>query len=469
MSNSKIELYYKNVMADVIGAEHGITERQWKDSTENTSPLIQKINQERKDGKTPYRDLPFNNQISQDVQDLASGFEERCENLVVLGIGGSALGNIALQTALNPYMYNMDEAQREGPRLFVFDNVDPQQLGSFLDWISDKLDSTVFNVISKSGRTSETAAQFLTIRQMLLDILGPDSLRDHVVATTDAHKGTLRTIADELNLRCLEVPDGVGGRFSVLSAVGLFSAAMCGIEIDELLEGARDMDERVSNSNFHENPAAINAAIHHHFYNRGKNISVMMPYCHALKDLCDWYRQLWAESLGKENSLKGEKVYIGPTPVKALGTTDQHSQVQLYREGPNDKLFTFLQVNDFDKEVEIGPAPECAPELDYLANKNLSKLFNSEKMATEYALLQSRRPCLTVHFDKVDAYSVGQFIYLYEVTTSFVGAMFGINTYDQPAVELGKEATFALMDRPDYKELKQKIQPFTNIEDKFLI
>ena len=403
------------------------------------------------------------------MQDLASGFEDRCENLVVLGIGGSALGNIALQTALNPFMYNLDEAQRKGPRMFVFDNVDPQQLGSFLNWITDKLERTVFNVISKSGRTSETAAQFMIVRRMLTDILGPESLRDHVVATTDAHKGTLRTIADELNLRCLEVPDGVGGRFSVLSAVGLFSAAMCGIDIDELLEGARDMDECVSNEDFSQNPAAINAAIHYHFYNRGKNISVMMPYCHALKDLCDWYRQLWAESLGKEDNLKGEKVYVGPTPVKALGTTDQHSQVQLYREGPNDKLFTFLQVNNFDKDVKIGQAPDCAPELGYLAEKNMSKLFNSEKMATEYALLQSKRPCLTVHFDKVEPYSVGQFIYMYEVTTSFVGAMFGINTYNQPAVELGKEATFALMGRPNYEDMANKIKPFTNIEDEFLV
>jgi len=451
MTNSKIGLYYKNVMADVIGEEHGITEKQWKELGEKTSPVIGKVNREREEGKTPYRDLPFDAQISQDVLDLSSGFEGQCENLVVLGIGGSALGNIALQTALNPYMYNLDDNQRDGPRIFVFDNVDPEQLGSFLNWIQDKLESTVFNVISKSGRTSETASQFMIFHKMLSDILGPENLRDHVVATTDAHKGTLRTIADEFNLRSLVVPDGVGGRFSVLSAVGLFSAAMCGIDIDELLEGARDMDKRVSNEDFSQNPAGINAAIHHHFYHRAKKISVMMPYSHALKDLCDWYRQLWAESLGKEDNLKGEKVHVGPTPVKALGTTDQHSQVQLYREGPNDKLFTFLQVSSFDKDVEIGPAPDCAPELGYLTKKNMSKLLNSEKMATEYALLQSKRPCLTVHFDKVNPYNVGQFIYLYEVTTSIVGTLFGINTYNQPAVELGKEATFALMDRPDYE------------------
>ncbi|MBN1975631.1 MAG: glucose-6-phosphate isomerase [Sedimentisphaerales bacterium] len=469
MSNSKIGLYYKNVMADIIGSEHGITSQQMDDLAKETAPLISKLNAERNEGKTPYRDLPYKTEISQDVQDLASRFEEECENLVVLGIGGSALGSIALQTALNPYMYNLDSVQREGPRLFVFDNVDPQQFGSFLDWTSDKLEKTVFNVISKSGRTSETAAQFMIVCQMLSDILGAESLRDHVVATTDAKKGTLRTITDELRLRCLEVPDGVGGRFSVLSAVGLFSAAMCGIDIDLLLEGARDMDKRVSDTNFSQNPAAINAAIQHHFYNRGKNISVMMPYCYALKDLCDWYRQLWAESLGKEVNLKGEKVFVGPTPVKALGTTDQHSQVQLYREGPNDKLFTFLQVDNFDKDIEISPAPDCAPELGFLAGANLSRLLNSEKAATEYALLQSKRPCLTVHFDKVDAYSVGQFIYLYEVTTSFAGALFDINPYDQPAVELGKEATFALMGHPDYQDLAAKIQPVNNIDEKFMV
>jgi glucose-6-phosphate isomerase len=465
--DSQIKLYYKNVMAEVVGDQHGITEKQLNELAAQTTPIIKKLNDERK--LTPYRDLPFRTEISQDVQDLASAFDEQCENFVVLGIGGSALGNIALQTALNPYMYNIDMNQRRGPRLFVFDNVDPQQFGSFLEWISDKLDKTVFNVISKSGRTSETAAQFMIICQMLLDILGNDGLRDHVIATTDAQKGTLRTIADQLNLRCLEVPDGVGGRFSVLSAVGLLSAAVCGIDIDKILAGARDMDARVSNMDFYQNPAAINSAIQHHFYNRGKKISVMMPYCYALKDLCDWYRQIWAESLGKEVNLKGEKVNVGPTPVKALGTTDQHSQVQLYREGPNDKIFTFLQVNNFDNDIEIGPAPDYAPELDFLAGKNLSMLLNSEKVATEYALLQSERPCMTVHFDRVDEYSVGQFIYMYEVTTSFAGALFNINTYDQPAVELGKEATFALMGHPEYEELADKIQPVNNIDEKFLV
>jgi len=185
--------------------------------------------------------------------------------------------------------------------------------------------------------------------------------------------------------------------------------------------------------------------------------------------LADWYRQLWAESLGKAKNLSGAEVHIGPTPIKALGATDQHSQIQLYREGPNDKLFTFLEVNNFDKGLKVGPAPDCAPELDFLAGKDLSKLLNSEKKAAEYALLTSQRPCLTVIFPEVNAYTVGQFIYLYEVTTSIAGALFGINPYDQPAVELGKEATFALMSREDYKDLAQQIQPLIKLDEDFLV
>ena len=476
MPKPEVKFYYKNVMSEVIGDEHGITAAQFEDLAGKTTPLISWLNEERKTGKTPYRDLPFSTDIPGQVKELVNDVKSNCDNLVVFGIGGSALGNIALQTALNPYMYNLDDNQRDGPRLFVFDNVDPSQLVSFLDWLGDGLDKTIFNVISKSGRTAETASQFLIVRQVLLDKLGPDAYKNQIIATTDANQGTLRRITDDAGFRSLVVPDGVGGRFSVLSAVGLFSAAMCGIDIDSLLAGARDMDARVNCEDFNKNPAAINAAINYHFYMQGKKNSVIMPYSYALKDIADWYRQLWAESLGKKEDLAGNEVYVGPTPIKALGTTDHHSQVQLYRDGPNDKLFTFLQVNNFDEDIVIGPAPDCAPELGYLSGKELSVLLNKEKQATEYALLESKRPCLTILFDRVDAYTVGQFIYLFEVTTSFAGALFGINPYDQPAVELGKEATFALMDKPGdygpdrtYEQFAREIRARTDIDQSFLV
>jgi len=469
VAKPQIRIDFKNVTHAVIGSKDGISPAQLKSLEKRIKPLISMINKQRKAGKTPFRDLPYDKRISRGVSALVKALRKECDYLVVLGIGGSALGNIALDTALRPFLPDPKDKQSGKPQLFVLDNIDPDQFGSFLDYINPRLKRTVFNVISKSGRTSETAAQFMIIREMLVHALGKAGYRKQVVATTDAKAGTLRTIADNDKLKTLEVPDGVGGRFSVLSAVGLFSAAMCGINIGQLLAGARDMDKRVSNEDFRKNPAAINAAINYHYCTHGKPILVMMPYSFALKDMADWYRQLWAESLGKKFDLNKRQVWVGPTPVKALGATDQHSQVQLYREGPNDKLFTFLQVKNFDSDIRIGPAPDCAPELGFLAGKKLSELLNNEKKATEYALLESKRPCLTVLFDRVNAYTIGQFIYLYEVTTSLAGALFNVNPYDQPAVELGKEATFALMGKEGYEDFAKEIRSRTRIDNKYLV
>lgn len=475
MAGGQIQFNYKNVMADVIGPEHGISKQQFDELAKKTAPLIPAIKDEIVSGNSRYGLLPANGQIAKDVKKLVKKFRPKCENLVVLGIGGSALGNIALQTALNPYTYNLDK-KRKGPRLFVFDNVDPAQFGSFLDFIKPRLGRTVFNVISKSGQTAETASQFMVVRKMLESRFGREKLRDRIVATTDVEKGTLRKIATDAGLSTLVVPDGVGGRFSVLSAVGLFSAAMCGININRLLAGANDMHKRVINTDFFKNPAAINAALQYHYYSRGKRISVMMSYSYALYGLADWYRQLWAESLGKRFSLDGSEVFVGPTPVKALGTTDQHSQVQLYREGPNDKVFTLIEVENHSKKLKIPAPPKSAPELNYLAKKDMGDLIKAEKKATEYALCASNRPCITMLFPKVDAYTVGQFIFLYEATTSFAGALFGLNTYDQPAVELGKQATFALMGKPgeykqgeSYADFADEIRAKTEFDAKYIV
>ncbi|MBA7705615.1 Glucose-6-phosphate isomerase [subsurface metagenome] len=480
MPGQQIEFYYGNVMADAIGPKHGITQRQLdkllKDLPEKTRKL--KSFPQIRNKESAYRKLPFGTETPRQVHRLVAELKDRCEILVVFGIGGSALGSIALQTALNSYMYNLDDKRRRDPRLFVFDNIDPSQLTSFLKWLKDsgRLKKTIFNVISRTGTPAETMSQFMIIRRLLSRRFGARNLRNHVVVTTCFNNNPLHRIAVNAHLHCLEIPEDVVGRFSVLSAVGLFSAAMCGINIDSILEGAKDMDTRVSCRNLRRNPAAINAAINHHFYKKGKNISVMMPYSFHLKDLADWYRQLWAESLGKAKGLNRRVVQIGPTPVRALGTTDQHSQVQLYREGPNDKLFTFLQVNNFDRDLKIGLVSEDASELAFLAGKDLSTLFNNEKRATEYAILQSKRPCLTVFFDEVNAYTVGQFIYLYEVTTSFTGALFGINPYNQLAVQFVRNAITALKGQRGYyksgytyKQWAKEIRTLTKVNKRFLV
>jgi glucose-6-phosphate isomerase len=444
MPRPQIRLDYGKAMADTIGSKHGVTKKQLDEQLTRLPKAIDRLREDpkRRLKEDTYKKLLQDDKIAEEVKELVAELKKGpWENLVVLGIGGSALGNIALQTALNPYMYNLDDTQRRGLRLFVFDNIDPPQLYSFLKWLesNDGLSKTIFNVISKSGTAAETMSQLMIIRSKL----NSEALRNQVIVTTVFDRNPLHKIVEEEGLLSLEIPEHLGGRFSVLSAVGLFSAAMCGIQIDTLLEGARDMDDMISCQDFDQNPAAILAAINHYFYETGKKISVMMPYSYALKDLADWYRQLWAESLGKARDFDG--VHIGPTPVKALGTTDQHSQLQLYLDGPNDKLFTFLQVNSFAEDLKVDSVPSYVPELGYLDGVFLSELFSVEKKATESALVREKRPCLTIAFDEVNEYTVGQFICLYEVTTSLTGALFGINPYGQPAVKLVRDAIRRLM------------------------
>jgi glucose-6-phosphate isomerase len=233
---------------------------------------------------------------------------------MVLGIGGSALGNIALHTALNPSTYNLlPKAQRRGPRLFVMDNVDPTHFDAVIKLVDREWSRTLVNVISKSGETAETSAQFLIVRDRMIKALGPYQARNHMIVTTDEAQGTMRKIVDDLGYRALAVPEGVGGRFSVLSSVGLLSAAMCGIDVDALLAGAAAMDQAVSDPDPRTNPAAQIAMIHYLYDQRGKPMHVMMPYSQQLRDMADWYRQLWAESLAKIRPADGKPV--GPTPT----------------------------------------------------------------------------------------------------------------------------------------------------------
>ncbi|UCD75831.1 MAG: glucose-6-phosphate isomerase [Phycisphaerales bacterium] len=458
---SPITLDYAKCLTDRVG-KHGIAVRDLDAAVPELASLTESLNRTRGTGWQRWRDLPFDPARREHVGKVRALVEKLgpdVENLVVLGIGGSALGNIALQAALKPATYNLlPRDLRDGPRLFVLDNVDPHAIGQTLTFIGNddpEFRRTVVNVISKSGETAETAAQFILLRSMLKRMLG-DGFADHVVAITDPARGTMRAICDAEGYATLPVPEGVGGRFSVLSPVGLFSAAMCGIDIDALLDGAAEMDKRCSSNDVLKNPAAILAWLLMQFTKRGKPNHVLMPYCNALYMLADWYRQLWAESLGKRVDLSGKEVFAGATPIKALGTTDQHSQVQLYREGPNDKVIGFLEVESFEEDITI-PHGLDAENLNYLQGQTLSTLLNAEKRATEYALVESERPNFTIRFPRLDAHAVGQFIQLWEITTACAGLILNIDAYDQPAVETGKKATFGLMGRPGYEQWKMKV------------
>ena len=466
-----LQLYWKNATDNIVGPTHGVTRADLDAIEPEIRAAHSTVVESCRSGQLGYAGLPGNKQYIADVNALVNKYRGNVTDLVVLGIGGSALGNVAIQSALNPVTYNLiSDKKRPGPRLFVLDNVDPALVGDTLKFLGRRLKTTLVNVISKSGETAETASQFMIFREALRKKLG-DDFASHIVATTDTEKGTLHEIAKADGYDMLAVPGDVGGRFSVLSPVGLFSAAMCGIDIEALLAGAGAMKERVETlgADWRSNPACVLTAIKHLMFTaKNKPMHVMMPYSNRLYLLADWYRQLWAESLGKRVDRQGNEVFTGPTPIKALGTTDQHSQVQLYREGPNDKFTIFLDVAKHPNKVRVPDVFEDVPGLSYLRKTQLAKILLAEKRATEYAMAQSDRPTVTIQFNSITPQSVGEFIYLYEFVTSLAGELLNINAYDQPAVELGKKATFALMGREGYEELAQEMKSFTRVDTRYL-
>lgn len=463
-------LDYNNVLANAVGKTHGLSAAEVKRLEPTVKAAVRRIEKERGEGKHRYRALPGDGAMLKAVRGAIARHGKGIENVVVLGIGGSALGTIALQSALNPAYHNLRTGtKRKKPRLFVMDNVDPVQFADLLDFLGADLRKTLFNVISKSGETAETAAQFLIVQDLLAKKLGKQQLTSRLVVTTDEESGTMREIVDAMGYDALPVPAGVGGRFSVLSAVGLFPAGLCGVDVAKLLRGAGAMGERVGSAAVRKNPAAMLALLLYALYVRGKRLHVMMPYSHQLKDMADWYCQLWAESLGKSVDRGGEPVVVGPTPIRALGATDQHSQVQLYREGPNDKVFIFLEVEKFETDVKIPRSAGTPEALRYLQGASLGRLLNSEKAATEYALVASERPCLTLRFPRVTAETVGQFVMLWEAATSIAGYLLNINPYDQPAVQLGKDFTFALMGRRGYESQAKQFEKFSSRRGKNLV
>ncbi len=435
-----------------VGAQHGITPAELREIEPRIAAVHKILRQERKEKKYGFYDLYKDKATAKAVKEAALHFSTfGYDNLVVLGIGGSALGITALNTALNPPYYNLlsRRARKGAPRLFVMDNIDPDTFRAMMRLCPPK--KTLYNVISKSGGTAETMSQLMIVVEQLEKKLGAKALKDHLVVTTspkgkDAPKSLLHPVADAYGLLSFDIPLNVGGRFSVFSPVGTFPAAMLGMDLDAMAAGCAAMDARCSKASMAENPAYLRAAVQYLMdVNKGKNMAVMMPYADGLRDVADWHRQLWAESLGKRKDLEGNDVYAGQTPIKALGATDQHSQVQLYREGPNDKIFTVLELGRFNASLRIPNALSKISELDYLRDKTMNKLMAAELRGTLDALKASERPVIRVSLPRLDACCLAQLLYMLEVETAMAGRLYNVNTFDQPGVEEGKRIARALM------------------------
>ena len=456
---SKLTIDFNHMLAESIG-EHGLTAAEISAETKKAEAVYQALEEKRP--STAWRELPFNqSEIVADLIATGDMIRENFDTFVVLGIGGSALGSKALFTALKHLHHNeLPAEKRNAPRFYVVDNVDPDKMNAIFDIIDVK--KTAFHVISKSGNTVETAAQFALVLAELKKALG-DDYKQHIVITTDKEKGNMKRIVDDNAFKAFIVPDGVGGRFSVFSPVGLLSAAVLGIDIDGLLKGAGDMDSLSRTADISVNPGFMYASLFVAAMKKGVNISVVMPYADGLLFTAEWYAQLWAESLGKQMDNQGNKVYVGQTPVRALGVTDQHSQVQLYNEGPFDKIITFIRVENPQTIAAIPAAPINLYDADYLQGQTFNKLILAELAATEYAVTSAGKMNMMITMDTVDAYSFGMLLAFFEVATAAAGELLNIDAFNQPGVEAGKIATFALMGREGYEE---KAKELSQTQDK---
>jgi glucose-6-phosphate isomerase len=433
-----LELDFSNMMDKVIGSS-GITGRQIDFMKAKISRIDRKIKSKRQS------ELSFVELLEQDtseIKKIAVSVRNSFDNFIILGIGGSALGPKAIIEAMSP-LHNIDRK----PRIFICDNVDPRTLDRIFSVID--LNRTAVNVITKSGSTAETIASLMIFWEKMDKASVDKALR--FIATTDPQKGNLRKIADENGLKSLSIPSGVGGRFSVLSPVGLLPAEVIGADSDEILRGARDIHKKCSEEEIFKNPAYLFGMLLYLMDKKKKRkINVIVPYADGLKSLGEWFCQIWAESLGKRG--------IGLTPYPSLGATDQHSQLQLWMEGPEDKVIIFIRVEDYAVDIQIPNVFNEIEGMSYLSGHTMSELIKAEQESTEIALSKIKRPSMTINIPKIDAYHMGQLFHFFQMATAFTGFLYGVNPFNQPGVEKGKDFTYGMMGRKGYESKKREVK-----------
>ena len=490
-----IKLRYGRMFRDALDGEHGLDRARLPGLVSRFGLILADVRNRRAAGEYGFYRLVDQATTVRQIQAFAEGVGQAYDHVLVLGIGGSALGTKALLNALRRPAWNEwdDEGRDFFPRLTILENIDATTVAAALERIDPR--RVLVNVISKSGGTAETMSQYLVVREWLEQALGSAASR-HLVFTTDPARGALREIAQREHIATLDVPPEVGGRFSVLSPVGLLPAALVGIDVEALLAGARLAVERSESDDLLQNAAALYAGLHWAAdTSLGARVHVLMPYTDRLREFAEWYRQLWAESLGKRVDRNGKAVHVGPTPVGAVGATDQHSQVQLFMEGPYDKVITFMTVDDLGVDVPIprppdpsagsgqapstssgqapstslGQAPSISsgqalpPDLAYLPGHTLGELLRAEYQATSAALAEMGKMSCTLTLPDLTPATMGEAIMFYQLATGYAGAWYGIDPFDQPGVELGKRLTYAAMGRPGY-ETESREPPSTTDE-----
>lgn len=389
-------------------------------------------------------DLPSNydKQEFENIKKAAKKIQTDSDILLVIGIGGSYLGARAVIESLTNSFYNLQTKEnRKFPQiLFVGNNLSPNYLTDLMDYISDK--DISINVISKSGTTTEPAIAFRVFREIMETKYSLKEARSRIYVTTDANKGALKELAKKEKYTTFIIPDNVGGRYSVLTAVGLLPIATAGIDIDELMEGAKIAQDRYLDDNLKYNECYKYAVVRNILYEKEKNIELLVTYEPKMHYFIEWWKQLFGESEGKE--LKG--IY----PSGAEFTTDLHSLGQYIQEGRRNLFETIINIEKIENDIVIKSEEDNLDNLNYLEGKSLDYINKKAMEGTISAHVDGDVPNIVINIDRLDANHIGQLIYFFELACAMSGSILGVNPFNQPGVEKYKTNMFKLLGKPGY-------------------
>jgi glucose-6-phosphate isomerase len=443
---ASVRLDVNGAAADLIG-DGGITGDELAALGPRISEVTHALKGRRSAGELPVLDVPGDAAALTAMRALAADVREECDTLVVLGIGGSVRGAASLVCALGD----------TSPRMVIVDGLDPCRLGALLDGLDPE--RTTFNIISHSGDTPQTLAQFLIVRDVLLHALGAVDYARRVVVTTDAEHGALRQVVHDEGFRDIVVPAGIGARFSVLTVPALFPAAVAGARVDDVLAGAAWMESRCQSPDVRRNPAHLLATL---LYladtRRRQNVVVVLPYSDRLSAFAHWCAHLWTESLGKAPTLEGAAAHVGQTVVAGEGTGAHHDWLQLLTEGPRDKVVCMIRVEDHGRELAVPPAFADLEGIGYLGAGGVGSLLNLEQRAAEAALAEHGRPTVVLTLPQLNAFTMGQLCYLFEAATLFAAGLYRIDPFTQPGADAARRLLLGLAGRAGFESERARVE-----------
>ena len=389
-----------------------------------------------------------------EIQNTANLLREKCEVVIVAGIGGSYLGARAVNDALASAFDAYQAKDRKNPYVvYAGNNIGEDYLAELMEFIDDK-QFGIIN-ISKSGTTTETALAFRLLKTVLEQKVGKEEARNRIVAITDQAKGALRSLATKEGYKTFVIPDNVGGRFSVLTPVGLLPIAVAGGDIYALVKGAQDMEKATAAEiAYAQNPACQYAAIRNALYQSGKKIEILVNFNPKLHYFSEWWKQLYGESEGKNNK--------GIFPAAVDFTTDLHSMGQWIQEGERTIFETVISIEKANKQVLVPMDEENLDGLNFLAGKRVDEVNKMAELGTQLAHIDGGVPNIHISFEKIDEYNIGQFIYFFERACGISGYVLGVNPFNQPGVEAYKKNMFALLDKPGYEKESKAIKERLN-------